>query len=300
MKNLYPESTTNETTNRRVFTEDETYGNSLNFEMTKKSPRDSLNLVTLGMTAFEGENKLNKHLLAYVRLYEPTADDPYQVCAILEDGEFGLENQYSTPFENSNPEGRMPNLMGMIQSGQMITSINDVMNIGSNSSSILTDNQGADSPQDQGVLGQLFDKLEGLKGHSTFTKLNSEQIYTSSNSVKISGTLVLSAWINANLEVEKALQKLQEWATPKYLADKSALMSGLQQKSLEGFFPSLIPPAVSLVYGGKTYGPLVIESLSAPITAPMTADGSRIAVKCQVTFSSQKAWDKGDIIKLYG
>lgn len=270
------------------------------FDMIATAPRSNIQLTSLGMTSLEGENKLNKHLLAYIRLFEPTAEDPFQVCVLLEDAEFALENQYSTPFENSNPEGRMPNLMGMIQSGQMITSLTDVINIGGFSAPSSQDSENGSAPQDKGMLGQVFDKLEGLKGRSTFTKLNSQQIYTSSNSVKISGTLVLSAWRNAHLEVERALQKLQEWATPKKLADKSALMSGLQEKSLEGFFPSIIPPTVSLAYGGKTYEPLVIESLSAPITAPMTADGSRIAVKCQISFSSEKAWDKSDVIKLYG
>lgn len=270
------------------------------FDMIATAPRSNIQLTSLGMTSLEGENKLNKHLLAYIRLFEPTAEEPFQVCVLLEDAEFALENQYSTPFENSNPEGRMPNLMGMIQSGQMITSLTDVINIGGFSAPSSQDSENGSAPQDKGMLGQVFDKLEGLKGRSTFTKLNSQQIYTSSNSVKISATLVLSAWRNAHLEVERALQKLQEWATPKKLADKSALMSGLQQKTLEGFFPSIIPPTVSLVYGGKTYEPLVIESLSAPITAPMTADGSRIAVKCQVSFSSEKAWDKSDVIKLYG
>ena len=280
--------------------EHDTNGQGIDAEVTKTAPRDNIQLTSLGMTSLEGENKLNKHLLAYIRLFEPTAEDPFQVCVLLEDAEFALENQYSTPFENSNPEGRMPNLMGMIQSGQMITSLTDVINIGGFSAPSSQDSENGSAPQDKGMLGQVFDKLEGLKGRSTFTKLNSQQIYTSSNSVKISGTLVLSAWRNAHLEVERALQKLQEWATPKKLADKSALMSGLQQKTLEGFFPSIIPPTVSLVYGGKTYEHLVIESLSAPITAPMTADGSRIAVKCQVSFSSENAWDKGDVIKLYG
>lgn len=270
------------------------------FDMIATAPRDNIQLISLGMTSLEGENKLNKHLLAYIRLFEPTAKDPFQVCVLLEDAQLELSNQYSTPFENSNPEGRMPNLMGMIQSGQMITSIGDVMNIAGLSSGAIESSDDQNQQQDPGVSGQLFDKLEGLKGRSTFTKLNSQQIYTSSNSVKISATLVLSAWQNAHLEVERALQKLQEWNAPEKLADKSALMSGLQEKSLEGFFPSIIPPTVSLTYGGKTYEPLVIESLSAPITAPMTADGSRIAVKCQVTFSSQKAWDKSDVIKLYG
>ena len=275
------------------------------FDMIATAPRDNIQLTSLGMTSLEGENKLNKHLLAYIRLFEPTAEDPFQVCVLLEDAEFALENQYSTPFENSNPEGRMPNLMGMLQNGM----------IGVGMADILTAQPAADSAAAQatsaiartadaifeysGLKNGTLEFLEGVKGKTTFTKWNSQQVYTSSNGVKISGTLVLSAWQNAHLEVERALQKLQEWATPKFLYD-GTLIANVIEKGAIGLFASEIPPTVSLVYGGKTYEPLVIESLSAPITAPMTADGSRIAVKCQVTFVSQKAWDKSDIIKLYG
>lgn len=275
------------------------------FDMIATAPRDNIQLTSLGMTSLEGENKLNKHLLAYIRLFEPTAEDPFQVCVLLEDAEFALENQYSTPFENSNPEGRMPNLMGMLQNGM----------IGVGMADILTAQPAADSAAAQatsaiartadaifeysGLKNGTLEFLEGVKGKTTFTKWNSQQVYTSSNGVKISGTLVLSAWQNAHLEVERALQKLQEWATPKFLYD-GTLIANVIEKGAIGLFASEIPPTVSLVYGGKTYEPLVIESLSAPITAPMTADGSRIAVKCQVTFVSQKAWDKSDVIKLYG
>ena len=147
----------------------DTNGQGIDAEVTKTAPRDNIQLISLGMTSLEGENKLNKHLLAYIRLFEPTAEDPFQVCVLLEDAQLELSNQYSTPFENSNPEGRMPNLMGMIQSGQMITSIGDVMNIAGLSSGAIESSDDQNQQQDQGVSGQLFDKLEGLKGRSTFT-----------------------------------------------------------------------------------------------------------------------------------
>lgn len=288
-----------------TITEHDTNGQGIDGELTKTAPRDNIQLTSLGMTSLEGENKLNKHLLAYIRLFEPTAEDPFQVCVLLEDAEFALENQYSTPFENSNPEGRMPNLMGMIQSGQMAVGMADIMDAqpaeGSVVSALISTvaKAGSTVAEAIGMKEGAIETLESLKGRSTFTKLNSQQIYTSSNSVKISATLVLSAWQNSHLEVERALQKLQEWTASKYLYD-STLIANVIENGAVGLFASEIPPTVSLTYGGKTYEPLVIESLSAPITAPMTADGSRIAVKCQVSFSSEKAWDKGDVIKLYG
>ena len=275
------------------------------FDMIATAPRDNIQLISLGMTSLEGENKLNKHLLAYIRLFEPTAKDPFQVCVLLEDAEFALENQYSTPFENSNPEGRMPNLMGMLQNGMIGVGMADILNAQPAADSAAAQATSAIARtadaifEYSGLKNGTLEFLEGVKGRTTFTKWNSQQVYTSSNGVKISGTLVLSAWQNAHLEVERALQKLQEWAAPKFLYD-GTLIANVIEKGAIGLFASEIPPTVSLVYGGKTYEPLVIESLSAPITAPMTADGSRIAVKCQVTFVSQKAWDKSDIIKLYG
>ena len=199
----------------------------------------------------------------------------------------------------------MPNIMGMIQSGQMAVGMADIMDAqpaeGSVVSALISTvaKAGSTVAEAIGMKEGAIETLESLKGRSTFTKLNSQQIYTSSNSVKISATLVLSAWQNAHLEVERALQKLQEWTASKYLYD-STLIANVIENGAVGLFASEIPPTVSLTYGGKTYEPLVIESLSAPITAPMTADGSRIAVKCQVSFSSEKAWDKSDVIKLYG
>lgn len=229
-------------------------------------------------------------------------DEPRVVC-ILEDAEFSLDNQYSTPFESSNPEGRMPNLMGMIQSGQIMASTYDIMQAVSPPSldSVIPDGMGkALFEKGKAKVSDFATELEGLKGKSSFTKINSQQIYTSSNSIKISATAIFSAWADAKEEVEKAIQKLQEWATPILLSDKSIITSIAEEQSLTGLFPSTAPPLVKLTYAGKEYLPLVIESLSAPMVAPMNENGDRITVKCQITFASLKAWDKNNIIQLYG
>ena len=284
-----------------------------NVTIIKKAPRTAQS-GSLGATHLQA-NGLNPHLLASISLAPSKNDatgeltaaaDATTVIAVLEDGEFALENQYSTPFESSNPEGRMPNLMGMLQSGLTVQTLTDVL--GAAPVKPPETQAGGSGEQASGFWdtaaqnNTLLGTLEGLKGRSTFTKINSYQIYTSSNSVRITGTLVFAAWENAKTEVEAAVKKLQEWTAPELLADKSALVSGLTSDAtgLQGFFPSLVPPAVTLKYGGKTYSPLVIESLSAPITAPMTSDGSRISIKCQITLVSRTAWDKADIQALYG
>lgn len=223
------------------------------------------------------------------------------VAALLEDADFSIEAQYSTPFESSNPEGRMSNLMGMIQSGQANAAYYSLFAASSDPSgfsSLVADGAAAvgEFTGASDVLKQAETSISGLKGRSNFTKLNSRQIYTSSNSVRISATLVFQAWANAKAEVEDAINLLQQWASPAKLSEQSLLVAGVSEGISEGMFPSIIPPLVQLQYGGKVYKPMVIESVSAPITAPMNANGDRIAVRAQVTFLSLNAWDKADIL----
>lgn len=247
-----------------------------------------------------GQAGLNQKLLAKITAVPNQHLDKVDeriVFGIFENAEFSLENQYSTPFENSNPEGRMPNLMGMIQSGQIVMQAGEFLNVGS--PEVENPNEAKTPQAKEGLLDNLVGQLSELQGRSSFTKLNSEQIYTSSNSVRINATLILSAWRNAKVEVENALQALQEWTAPVTLSENGLLVNMAGEKSLKGLFPSVIPVSVNLDYGGKSYLDLVIESLSAPITAPMNANGDRITVKVQISFLSRRAWDRKDVQDLY-
>lgn len=272
---------------------------------------------TIGSTW--GEKGLNKNLVVKIRpviegnieggqgaqTYDVDTSQPV-VESIFEDAEFTIESQYNTPFESSNPESRLPNLMGMIQSGQaaaagysIFATVGDatgVTGVAERAAATAARKSGA-SDAFADTLNSAQSELQGLMGKSNFTKLNSHQIFTSSNSVRITGSLVFQAWANAEQEVEEALTQLQRWASAKSLSKTSLIVGGLDE-GLSAMFPSEIPPMVQLQYGGKTYTPMVIESVSAPITAPMTKDGNRIAVKVQVTFLSLTAWDQQNIIDM--
>jgi len=260
------------------------------------------------------EKGLNKHLVAKIRqvvegnldagqgeqTYDADTSQP-TVESIFEDAEFSIESQYSTPFESSNPEGRLPNLMGMIQSGQINAANASLFAISADPSGVggKVADFGSAVGEASGVTEKFKkagEKLQGLSGRSNFTKLNSRQIFTSSNSVRISGSLIFQAWADAKIEVEDALQQLQVWSSAAKLSEQSLIVGGLKDGLSEAMFPSIIPPLVQLQYGGKTYKPLVIESVSAPITAPMNKDGSRIAVRVQITMLSLTAWDSQNII----
>ena len=264
-----------------------------------------------------GSYGLNKNLIVKIKAvtegnleggqgaqtYEVDASQP-SVESIFEDADFAIESQYSTPFESSNPEGRLPNLMGMIQSGQasaafygFFAAASDPKGFAgavSDGVSFAADVTGvADVLAD--TLGKAQDALQGLAGRSNFTKLNSRQIFTSTNSVRITGTLIFQAWSDAKTEVEDAIEQLQQWALPVELSSKSLLAAGFSDGFTESMFPSVIPRFVQLQYGGKTYSPMIIENVSAPITAPMNKNGSRIAVKVAITFLSLTAWDAQNI-----
>ncbi|WP_296405024.1 hypothetical protein [Psychrobacter sp.] len=255
------------------------FGSGLNWFEKKTNIR----LIAIIKPVIEQDDKAGQGQQVYIA--DPEADG---IAAVFEDAEFTLEAQYSTPFENSNPEGRMPNAMGMIQSGQLPATMYSLFGL---------DSESADPNSIQGVAGQAAEALEGLKNRSNFTKINSRQIYTSSSSVRITGTLVFQAWANAHTEVEAALRLLQQYVLPKKLSDTS-LVVNVADSGAEGLFPSIIPPLVQLQYGGYIYKPLFIESLSAPMTAPMTKNGDRIAVRAQVTLLSLTAWDQSDLLKL--
>ena len=226
------------------------------------------------------------------------------VKALIADGDFAVESQYSTPFESSNPETRLPNLMGALQSGQAGAALAGVFAMNADPTGVsgvmidaavgVGDTLGINERVTQARIS-LSEQMQGLKDRSNFTKLNSRQIYTSSSSVRISATLVFEAWSDAKKEVEDQVEKLQVWASAKKLSAQSLIVSGIQNGVSHGMFPSIIPPLVQLRYGGKTYKPLVIESVSTPITAPMNRNGDRIALLVPVVFLSLMAWDAQNI-----
>lgn len=207
-----------------------------------------------------------------------------QVVALATEGDLALASQFSTPFENSNPENKLPTMMGMLQDGSWVETAAAGM------SGLFGIDLGEDTKE----------SMNTLQGRSNFTKVNSTQIFLSSNSVSVPMTLLFSAWEDAATEVEQQVALIQEWTLPEELADGSILAEVLENRSLLAAFPSLIPPYVALTYGGKTYAPFFIQESSAPIVAPMDDNGNRVALKMNITLISRTAWDKNNILSLYG
>jgi len=222
------------------------------------------------------------------------------VEALMTDGDFTVESQYQTPFENSNPENRLPNLLGMAQSGEAAAALGRI-----------AENQGGVTGAVTAVANTLSDALglnaaaraigsafESLQGKTNLTKINSTQVFVSTGSVRMSVTLFFMALKDAKTEVEDQINLLQQWALPQELSG-TGLLESISSDGLAGLFPSTVPPFVNLVYSGKSYKPFLIESVSVPITGPIDKNGNRLSATVTLSLISRQAWDKNSVAALY-
>jgi len=207
-----------------------------------------------------------------------------QVVAVAIDAEMTVESQYSSPFDSINPEHRWPTLLGMLQSGDWVSTLDSAM---SNIFGVK-------------LSGDTKENLEKIEGRSNLTKQNSTQIFVSSQPVTIPATLYFGAWENAKTEVEDQIRLLQQWSLPVELVEGSLIKEVVENRTLESLFPSKVPPFVAVYYGGKKFLPLLIQSVSAPMVVPMDSDGNRMQLQVQITFVSRTAWDANNITQMYG
>lgn len=211
------------------------------------------------------------------------------VFALLTEGQIEFSNNYTTPFESSNPETRLPNLMAMIQSGQLITAFGQIF--------------GEQKPQGpleltglSGYLKQGADLLQSLEGSSNLTKVNSTEIYVSTSPLKMPLTFVLRAWKDAKTEVEDPIARLESWTLPEYLYDQGLLVSlansgGTVEEKVQSLWPSKVPPFVAIQYAGRTYKPLLIETISSPLVVERDPDLNRLFAQVTLSVTSRTALD---------
>lgn len=209
-------------------------------------------------------------------------NDGRQVVAIAIEGHLSNESNWATPFDSSNPENKLPTLLGGLQSGTISDFASTVANkIG---------------------MGQgLADNLQKAEGRSSFTKVNSTQIFLSNSSAQISLTVVFRAWRNARTEVEDQVGLLHQMSVPQLLSDDSIAANQIEDPSLsfEGFMPSFIPPYITLYYGKRSYTPMVLQSFSRDIVGNMTEQGDMVYLEVPITLLSRQAWDSKEVGRLY-
>ena len=211
------------------------------------------------------------------------------IRAFLTDGDINLESQWQTPFENSNPELKMPMLMAGLQTGQTIASG------GVLSEAVL----GKDISRGVAKAMQSAAKfLKGVEGKTNLNKVNTTQVFLSTSSVHLNLNVFFIALNDALKEVEQKIMRLQSWALPVHLS-QGTVLTDLISKDGEGLFSGRIPPYVSVTTHGKTYLPFIIQSVSAPIVAPIDEDANRLSLAVNISLISRTAWDAQDVLNLY-
>lgn len=215
----------------------------------------------------------------------------------IEEGTFEATFNWQSPFENMGPETKAPALTAMIQSGALVPVINALQAI---------------NPDPNGKIGTMLDagadKLKSavreLEGRTGITKLNSRQVFSGMPPVRVNFTIDFRALTNAAKEVEAPLQRLLEWVFPQELAEEGILSEVLQTSRdvdsfIKALFPSRAPKLLGLTYAGKTYSPMVVESISHSLTFPKDERGHFINLTVQVNMATLTALDRPDIKRFF-
>ncbi|KAB0651377.1 hypothetical protein F7P73_13500 [Acinetobacter bohemicus] len=212
------------------------------------------------------------------------------VRAFLVDGDKTMESQWQTPFENSNPELKMPMLMAGLQTGQTMISM------GAAAPAILGETALAVT---KSAMQPIADFVKSVQGHTNLNKVNTTQVFLSTASVRLNLSLFFIALSDAKIEVEEKIMQLESWAVPAKLSQGTVLTDVIEQ-GVAGLFSGIIPPYISLTTHGKTYWPFILESVSAPIVTPIDEHGNRLNLAVNLSLMSRTAWDAEDVRKLYG
>ncbi|MFM0608684.1 hypothetical protein PQR05_29560 [Paraburkholderia sediminicola] len=217
-----------------------------------------------------------------------TVDDGYEVHCPITDGTQEMSFNWHSPFEGAGAESKAPTLSAMLQSGALSSNIQAFLG-----------KFGGDGSKGDKAL----EALAQAQGRTGITKLNSTQTFTGMPPVKLSVTMHFRAVVDPLSEVRDPISQLEQWAVPQYLADDGviagAVKDGADDGILQTIYPSVTPQILAMKYGDMLYQPMVIESLSKPITNPRNASGVMISCSVQATISSLAAWDRRDIKKLY-
>ena len=237
---------------------------------------------------------LSPHLLATIYPVNqqgyPLPDETSVVSPPTE-GNIELTANWQSPFEQSGVENKAPFISQMLQSGTLQSYAETFLGKGSD--------EGGGNGWKARLSQDITDYSRDGQGRSGMTKLNSTQIFTGAAPIKIPLTLHFRAFDNPDAEVQAPIDQLARWTLARQLAPNGNLVQAIQnftqgQGFLKSLLPSLSPQMVALRYGGYTFAPLVIESMSHPITVPRTSDGAMLHVAVQITLASLTALDAGD------
>lgn len=222
-------------------------------------------------------------------------DDTTEVHAPISDGHWDMTLNWQSPFESTSPDTKAPALAAMLQSGALSTVLSDLTSAvtGKTPSS----NQSSQSPT------TLQNTLDDLKGRTGITKLNSTQIFTGMASIRFTFNIHFRAIADPYSEVDAPVNQLIYWAAPKKLSTDSIVKRATTADGVKGYLkallPSLAPTMIAFQYKTYTFAPLIIETISDPLTAPIAANGYHTEKVIPVSICSLAALDRDDFKSIF-
>jgi len=202
-------------------------------------------------------------------------------AALTDTANLEITLNWQSPFEQAGPETKAPTLFAMLQSGVIQPAV-DAWGGGKS--------QNANS-------GDFLKQFEGRTG---ITKLNSVQVFAGMPPCKFSVTALFRAWKDPVKEVEEPFNQLMEWALPVELARDSTLLSNAISAAkgskdwIDAVLPSKSPTLIAMLYKGRTFSPLVIESISEPLSSPIDRNGKFTELMVPMTLATLTALDRKD------
>lgn len=212
--------------------------------------------------------------------------DPATVMAPLTEASMEVVLNWQSPFESAGPETKAPALMSMLSSGALQPIVDSLQ-------------RGNNKPGDaQAAQSKSAAFLKQFEGRTGITQLNSTQVFSGMPPVKIQVVALFRAWQDPGKEVVEPVEKLMEWALPVELAADGSVLSRLvdtlrgNRDAIEVLMPSRSPVRIAMKYKGRTYCPMVIESIGQPLDAPINKDGLYVEQLIPMTLCSLTALDR--------
>ena len=200
----------------------------------------------------------------------------------VEQANMELAINWQSPFESSSVEAGFPALAQMAQAGMFQGIIKAV-----------GEKTGLDTAGAENTAKQMI-------GRSGVTKLNSTQVFSGMQPVKLQMTVIFKAFKDPYTEVELPIKTLQMWATPKKLAQDGVAVTALKDwQGMQSLMPSEVPQIIGVEYKNRSFLPFVIESITDPLDSPSNENGDRISAVIQMTICSLTALDQHDWARTY-
>ncbi len=200
------------------------------------------------------------------------------VKAVITEASMEVALGWQSRFEDSDTDSQFPTTAAALQAGypqQLIDALLGDSSVGKSAKSI---------------AGKFI-------GRTGITKLNSTQVFSGMEPVKITATLLLRAWKDPVSEVEKPFDQLMNWSLPVSLSTSGSVIGRIADSGaglVETLMPSLAPIQIALDYKGRHYSPLVIESIGNPMDSPVDVNGNHVQMLIPVTMATLTAIDRAD------